>query len=209
MYIFGRSREANPQRYFEAVEAAVELGHMAANISGLQISVFATRYGEPGTTLRWSTRVESQAELQAAMDKLAGDPAYRKWLEAHAELFAGAPTSQLTSIVSAANITPVPRRFYTVLTATAANGKYADAIAFGVKGQQFVAEATGLTTMFGTSVFGAFGSVGWLTGADDASQLDELRAMEATNPGYHELVAEAADLFMPGSGMSSLIEKIG
>jgi hypothetical protein len=185
------------------------LARMVGDITGMQVSVFASRYGESAQTLRWSTRADSQAELQTSMDKLAGDPGYRQWWEAHGDLFTGVTTSQLTSVVSAANVTPVPRRFYTVLTATATNGRYADAVAFGVKAQQFVAEATGLTTMFGTSVFGPFGEVGWLTGLDDGSQLDELMAMQTTNAGYHALVAEAADLFMPGSGVTGLIEKIG
>jgi hypothetical protein len=209
MYIFGRSREANPQRYFEAAEAAVELAHLVGDMTGMQVSVFASRYGEPIQTIRWSTRADSQSELQTNMDKMAGDKAYRNWWESHADLFIGSTTSTLTSVVSAANVTPVPRRFYTILTATAANGRYADAVAFGVKAQQFVAEATGLTTMFATSVYGPFGTVGWLTGADDGSQLDELMAMQTSNPGYHALVAEAADLFIPASGMTGLIEKIG
>ena len=81
-------------------------------------------------------------------------------------------------------------------------------MAFGVKAQEFVANASGLTTMFGTAIYGAFGTVGWLTGADTLAELDALVQMQMTNAEYHMLVAEAAPLFIAGSGINTLIEKL-
>jgi hypothetical protein len=94
-----------------------------------------------------------------------------------------------------------------LLTAAAANGRLADAVAFGVRAQQFVADTTGMATAFLSGVYGAFGTVAWLTGADSMGELDDLVAMQMTNADYHALVAEAGPLFLPGSGTTGLIEK--
>ena len=83
-----------------------------------------------------------------------------------------------------------------------------DAVAFGVRSQQFVAEATGLSTAFTVGTYGAFGSVGWLTGADALGELDALAAMQFTDAEYQALVAESADLFQQGSGVIGLIERL-
>lgn len=61
---------------------------------------------------------------------------------------------------------------------------------------------------FLSGVYGAFGTVAWITGADSMSDLDAVVDMQMTNTDFHELVNEAGSLFLPGSGMGGLIEKI-
>ncbi len=207
MYIFNRSTTADRNRQFEAAEAAVEIAALAAGIMGIPVNVFVTRFGAPTNTISWSCRVDSQAELQAAFDKLAGNDDYAKWVMTHGELFESAAVDQLSTVVSS-SLNPAPAKFYTTLVAAAANGKLADAIAFGVRAQQFVSAATGLPTAFLSAVYGPFGTVGWLTGADSMADLDRVQEMQATNTEYHQLVAEAGPLFAEGSGLGGLIEKI-
>lgn len=207
MYIFNRATTLNRHRLLEATGAAVEVAGKVSEITGMAVSVFATRYGQPLNTIGWSVRLESQAELQAATDKLMADQGYVQWISSHTDLFEDAATDQLSTVVSS-TLAGAPKRFYTVLTAAAANGRLADAVAFGVRAQQFVAEATGLATAFLTGVYGTFGTVAWLTGADSMSDLDNLVAMQMTNADYHTLVAEAGPLFLAGSGTTGLIEKV-
>jgi hypothetical protein len=40
------------------------------------------------------------------------------------------------------------------------------------------------------------------------ADLDKIAAMQATDAGYHAIVAEAGPLFIPGSGVNGLIAKI-
>jgi hypothetical protein len=207
MYIFNRSTMLNRHRLVEATGAAVEVAGMVTEITGLAVSVFATRYGQPLNTVGWSTRVDTQAELQEANDKLMANQDYLGWLSSRSELFEDAASDQLSTVVSS-TLAGAPKRFYTVLTAAAANGRMADAIAFGVRAQKFVADTTGLATAFLSAVYGPFGAVAWLTGADSMSDLDSLAAMQMTNADYHALVAEAGPLFIEGSGATGLIEKI-
>ena len=82
------------------------------------------------------------------------------------------------------------RNFYSSTVAVPANGKIAEAVAFGVKTQTRLA-TTGLTTAFGTSVFGAYGGVGWLVGADTLAELDTLQHFMTTDAEFGTMVAEA------------------
>ena len=207
MYIFNRSTTVDRNRQLEATEAAVEVAALVGGITGIPVNVFITRYGAPVNTIAWSCRVDSQAQLEAATDKLVGNDDYMKWVMTHGELFATAAEDRLSAVVSS-SLAPTPAKFYTMLVASAANGMLADAIAFGVRAQQFVNAATGLPTAFLNAVYGPFGTVGWLTGADSAADLDRLQEMQTTNSDYHALVAEAGPLFTPGSGLASLIEKV-
>ena len=191
-----------------AAGAAIEVAGMVTSITGISVNVYLTRYGQPINNLRWSCRVESQTEMQKATDTLMADAGYVEWVGKHAHLFEVAPTDLLANVISSSGMENGPAAFYSVLTATAANGRMADAVAFGVRAQQFVAEATKLSTAFATGVYGAFGTVTWLTGANSMDGIDSIDEMQMSNPGYHELVKDAGELFNTGSGMTTLIQKI-
>lgn len=208
MYIFSRATTLDRHQQMVAAGAAVEVAGMVTSITGLSVNVYLTRYGQPMNNLRWSCRLESQAEMQAATEKLMADGGYVEWVDKHGHLFEVAPTDMLVNVISSSGMENGPAAFYSVLTATAANGRLADAVTFGVKAQQFVADATKLSTAFTTGVYGAWGAVTWLTGASSMGDIDSIDEMMMSNPGYHELVKEAGDLFIAGSGMTTLIQKI-
>lgn len=207
MHIFTRTTTLNRHKLMEATGAAIEVAAMVTDIGGLPVSVFASRYGETLNTLMWSARIESQTELQGVTDKLMANADYLQWITAHSELFESAPLDRLATVV-ASTLVDGPKRFYTVLNATAANGRMGDAVAFGIKAQQFVSDTLGLPTAFLVPVYGPFGAVVWLTGADSMTELDTAVEMQMTNPDYHALVAEAGPLFVEGSGTTGLIEKL-
>ena len=206
MYIFSRTTTLDRNRIAEATERAVEVAGIVTNITGLPIAVYVSRFGEPLNTIRWSTRLESQGELQDANDKLMANMDYLAWLGSNAEYYESAAADQLGYVVS--STMAEPKRFYTVLVAEAANGRFGDAVEFGVRAQQFVAQTTGFATAFLTGTYGAFGAVTWLTGVDSMNDLDTLQEMQMTNTDYHALVNEAGQLFRAGSGQGGLIEKI-
>lgn len=140
MYLFNRSATLDRHHLVEATGAAVEIAGMVTQISGLPVSVFMSRYGAPLNAVRWSTRVESQADLQVAIEKCLADDGYLEWIGTHTDLFETAPSDQLSKVVSS-SLTPEPKRFYAVLSAVAVAGKQAEAMAYGVRAQQFVAES--------------------------------------------------------------------
>ena len=207
MHIFSRTAQAKPEHVFDAAAFAVEVAGKVTSITGKPVSAFSGVYGHPLGTVVWSVRADSQAELADDDAKILGDPGYVDLVQRNIHLFDGPATDQLVAVVSS-SLAPTPKPIYSLLTATIANGKFTPAMAFGVKAQAYVAKSTGLANAFTSSVFGAFGAIGWLTGAASMADVDRYTEWQATDPGFHALVDEASDLFIPGSGQSSLIKRL-
>jgi hypothetical protein len=207
MYIFNRMGTAAPGKLPEATAGAIAAAAMASEVSGVDVYAWAVRFGAPGGSFNWSARFETQSELHAATAKLAADAAYVEMSMALAANFAGPSQDGLGRLVAG---TPAesPSAFYAITTASMAAGKYAEAVAFGARMQEFVNAETGMPTAFLTATYGGFADVTWLTGADSMDDIDALAGFEATNARYHEMVQEAGGLFIDGSGQNGLIEKI-
>ena len=207
MYLFNRTSSVDRLRQLEGFGAAIEVAAMVTAKTDLPVSVFGARFGSPLNSVMWSARYESQVQMQRAQEQLLADTEYLEWVNTHSELFEVAASDRLTKIVSAA-LAATPKRFYTLLQATAISGRLGEAMAFGVRAQETTARLTGLATAFGAEVYGAVGSVVWLTGADSMAELDAMVALRETNAEYQALLTEAAPLFTAGSGVTSLIEKL-
>lgn len=207
MYIFNRMATAAPGKLPEAAAGAVAAAAMASEVSGVDVHAWAVRFGAPSGSFNWSARFETQADLHTATAKLAADAAYMEVSTALSANFAGPSQDGLGRLVSG---TPreEPSPFYALTMASMAAGKYAEAVAFGARVQEYISAETGMPTAFLTASYGGFADVSWLTGADSMDDIDALADFEATNSGYHDLVHEAAGLFIDGSGQNGLIEKI-
>ncbi len=208
MYLFSRIGYLSQARLADGHNTAIEVAEMATGITGIPIAVYIPRYGAPTNGVMWSYRADTQAQISELGNILVADESYQKWLDRNVDLLEGSPSDGLVRIVSASNIAPAPRTFYCVTSATAANGKIAEAFAVGVKAEQHVAAATGMTTIFASLVYGAFGAVNWFVGCDAASDLDVYADMQMNDVGFQTMVAEAGAVFLPGSGQVSLIERI-
>ena len=206
MYIFNRSISANRSQLMEATAAAVEVAAMATKIGGIEVSVFGSVFGTPVNTIAWSSLVESQAQLQEATEKLLGNAEYLAWVDSHGDLFESAANDRLSSVVS--TTFTGPKRFYGILAATASAGKVGEAVEFGVRAQQLVSQLSGLESAFAMEVYGAYGAVVWLTGADSMAELDALQQLQMSSAEYQALGVEAGSLFIEGSGANSLIQRI-
>jgi hypothetical protein len=207
MYLFSRNYKAQAGKAVEAATAAVTIADKGSTITGHPIYVWRTAFGAPIGTLSWSMRLESQAQLIELGEKLEADPTFVEMQLGLAESFEGDMVDRLVSVVSGTPA-PTPPTYIATVEASMAEGKYAEAIAFGVSMQEFIASELGLTTMFGAETYGGFASVVWLTGAQTAADLDRLNEFQMTNADYHERVNSAAGLFVESSGQQGLIEKI-
>lgn len=207
MYIFSRTATIKPEHLDEGIAFAVEIAAHVTTVTGKAVNVFNLTFGAPMGTVMWSSRHESQAEAADISAKLLVDPGYMASVKAHVHLLVSSPTDALVNVVSS-TLEAQPRSIYEITRSTIANGKFAKAMAFGVKAQEFVAKATGLPTAFTSSVYGAYGEVGWLVGGSSMADIDLLREVESGDPAFLALLEEAGDLFVEGSGTNSLIEKL-
>ncbi|MDJ0769233.1 MAG: hypothetical protein QNJ12_10580 [Ilumatobacter sp.] len=207
MYLFNRARRAHPSKLLEAMGSAVEIAGKVNQITGLEISVWSVRFGRPAGTIMWSARLDSQAQLFEANEKMMADATYMDMVMSMNELYEGTAEDRMASVISGAPA-EAPSKYVVTMEATMANGKYAEAIEFGVAMQEFGHSELDAPNMFAAATYGGFADVVWLTGFDTPEQLDAGHEWQMTNPEFHERVKGAAGLFVEGSGAQGLIERI-
>lgn len=207
MYIFSRTRQARADRFLDAIPSAVEIAGKVTAITGHDVHVWNVRFGQPMGTIMWSVRLDSQAQLFEATEKMMVDSTYLDMSMSLSELFEGPTTDRLVRIVSGTP-TETPAKFISSTQAVMTNGHYADAIKFGVEMQGFVAEALGQPTVFGSATYGGFADVLWLIGSDSMADIDAAADWEATDADYQTRVESGSGLFVEGSGQNGLLERM-
>jgi hypothetical protein len=207
MYIFSRSTIAALGRQFDAIPAAIGIAEIVTKVTGQELNVFAGRFGAPQGSVMWSTRVDSMADLQGLTDKLMVDTGYLEMVESMNGLFM-APAEDRLGRVLTAPIEGAVSKYYGVTSAAMTNGKQAEALAFGVKTAEYIGKAVGTQTAFTKSSYGGFNDVTWIIGFDTEADIDSFDDWQMTDSGYHDIMAEAGNLFVENSGHTSLIEKI-
>jgi hypothetical protein len=207
MYIFSRSTIATLGRQFDAIPAAVGVAQLVTEVTGHDVNVFAARFGAPLGSIMWSTRMESMVELQGMTDKLMADAGYLEMLESMDGLFM-TPAEDRLSRVLTAPIEGATSKYYGVTRAAMANGKQAEAVAFGIKTAEYIGKSLGTMTAFTKAAYGGFNDVSWLIAYETEADVDAFEDWQMTDSGYHDIVAEAGDLFVENTGHITLIERI-
>jgi len=207
MYIFRRSTIAALGRQFDAMPAAVGVADMVAKLTGKELNVFTARFGAPQGSVLWTVRTESLAELQEMTDKMMADAGYLEMLESMNGLFM-APAEDRLSRVLTGPIGALSSKYYGVTRAAMLNGKQADAVAFGIRAAEYIGTSLGTQSAFTKSSYGGFNDVSWLIGFDTEADVDAFDDWQISDSGYHDIMAEAGDLFVENSGHTSLIQKI-
>jgi hypothetical protein len=207
MYIFSRSTIAALGREFDAIPAAVGIADKVTALTGKELHVFRARFGAPQGSVMWSARTESMAELQGATDTLMADAGYLEMIDGMKGMFM-APAEDRLGRVLTGPIEGAISRYYGITRASMLNGKQAQAVAFGIRTAEYIGTSLGAPSAFTKAVYGGFNDVTWLTGFDTEAELDAFDDWQMSDSGYHDIVAEAGNLFVENSGHTSLIEKI-
>lgn len=207
MYIFSRSTIAALGRQFDAMPAAIGIAQLVTTITGHEVNVFTARFGAPQGSVMWTARTESMVELQGITDKLMADSGYLEMLESMDGLFMAPSEDRLGRVLSGPLDAPTSK-YYGVTRAAMANGKQADALAFGVRAAEYIGSSLGRQSAFTKSSYGGFNDVTWLVGFDTEADVDAFDDWQMTDSGYHAILDEAGGLFVENSGHTSLIEKI-
>ena len=88
-----------------------------------------------------------------------------------------------------------PKRYLAITEASMAEGKYREAMAWGAEMQAFVAEQSGLVSVFGAATYGGFADLVWLLGADSMAESTILGRGSYVARGLAFLVID-----LPGQG---------
>jgi hypothetical protein len=204
MYVFNRIRIVNPTDLPEARELAPKLAATASQILGKPITAFETLFGGPGH-LSWSGVVEDMATLGDDAAKLAADPSYQKMVDKGRSLW-GHPQDVLMHII-ASSITSSENQLYASTSAVPMPGKIAEAMAFGVKVQEYVTKE-GFKGVFAASTFGTYGELGWLGGFDSMAELDAFQKFRTSDAGFAKLVDGSGPLFVANASVNRLVRRL-
>lgn len=204
MYIFNRTRIVNPTDLPEARELAPKLASAASKILGQPITAFETLFGGPGI-LSWSGVFEDMATFGDQSAKLAADPTFQKLTDKGRSLW-GHPQDLLMHII-ASSITSSENQLYASTSAIPLPGKIADAVAFGVKVQEYVTKA-GFKGAFAASTFGPYGELGWLGGFDSMAELDSFQKFRNSDAGFAKLVDGSGPLFVANASVNRLVRRL-
>ncbi|MBG7606301.1 MAG: hypothetical protein IZT58_17015 [Actinobacteria bacterium] len=207
MYLFSRSTIAALGKQFEALPAAVSIAARVSGILGQDVNVFTGRFGAPIGTVTWSMRVDSFDQVQANQDKLMADAGYLEAVEGMNGLFM-APAEDAMARFITAPLEAATSRFYGVTRASMADGQFGNAMEFGVKIADYMTKTTGNQSAFVKAGYGGFADVAWLIGFDSTADVDAFDDFQLSDAGYHKMVDDAAGLFAPNSGHTTLVEKI-
>lgn len=209
MYLFSRIRTARPDKIPEATAYATEIAETVNRISGIGVRVWTGVYGVPLGHTVWSAVVPSQAAMGVAGDKLLADSSYLEAVQAGQDLFEGPIEDRLVDMVALAGDGGHGGDFASLVQAQIAGGHTADAMAWGVDILNHVAGITGRDGVFGRTMYGPFGGVGWITMANSLDEVDAAAAAMAADTSYLAKLDAAGDLFVAGAASSSLTRRIG
>ena len=167
-------------------------------------------YGAPLGTVSWSVRVDSQAAMGAAQNKLMSDAGYITMVTGEAaRLFSGPAEDAITQFIASAGTGANTGGFAQVITAQCAPGKISAAMAWGVEIMNHVHKVTGLNAAMVRGLYGPFATIGWIILADSLDQVDAAEAATSSDPSYIESIDGAGDLFSPGTASSRLLRRLG
>jgi hypothetical protein len=203
MYVFSRSRVANPAQFGAAVAWAEEIAHKTSSITGVEISAWASVLSPEAGTLSWTAWFENLGQWEAASDKLAVDQTYNDMVAGADHLFTGPVADSMAMVLTPLPENPAPATYVDVVSAVATHGHLREAIQHGVALAEAASKLAGTATLFGTMVNGPYGGVGWLTGAPDIASLEAMQTKINGDASFLELVDTGGHLFQPGASQST------
>ena len=209
MYLFTRlaTLRGNERK---AMGWAVEMTTYVNDHSDHTVTLWRADFGYPVGTVAWSAWVASQDALNKGFARLADDDGYFDMVDKGQEFIVEPPNDMFRQSINGepASTPPPVGSVTTVTTAVVANGKYAEAGAWGVEMAELVQKVTNLPTLFLVDSYGTFGQVTWLSGAPDLATADAAGEAINTNPDYLKRLSDVGDLFVPGSGQRRLVTRI-
>jgi hypothetical protein len=210
MYLYSRTVQltGDPR---QSIPMAIGMAEFVNKKSDLQVSLWRTVLGAPVGTVGYSAFVQSHAHLDATVSSLLADPDYLERVAEAQPYIAAPPQDQLVEILH--NAGREYRRaevgwIANLVSAQVANARFGAAMKWSIEIADLVAEITGNPTIFGRSVAGPFGTVGWITAVADMAAVDLANEALNKDPRYLAKLDEMSDLFLPGSGQTSLLRRI-
>ena len=165
-------------------------------ITGQEVQLWGTVYSPGFGTISWTTWVEDLSALEALGDKLQTDPGYLELSDKGAQLTEGGLDDGIFQPIYG-DVDPARDiQYVSGVVGVAATGNAARAMEAGVKIAQKAEKVTGLPVMFGTSPTGPYGSLGFLTGYENITQLEAAQHKLAADESWIKLIDSTKGCFV-------------
>lgn len=210
MYLFSRVRTAKVSRIRDARAWAATMRDLAADRTGIDVTLHSSVFGRPAGTFTWAALVEGRAALATMMGKLVDDDEYLDHVERSGEMFHGNPEDSFRLILQLDGIDtdgPAPM-VSQAWSAQIANGQLDHATDWGTDIATYVYEVTGAPIVTMADAYGDFGRMTWIAAMDSPEHADRVNELLAQDPEYVKRVNYAEDLFIPGSGRMWLNQRV-
>jgi len=195
----------------EVAPWALEITGAVNERTDLNASLWQGMFGGPLGTMVWSALLDNLTALEAATERLNSDATYvslvskaRDWIVTPGEDW----LLRVAHTAGGTYVRPDVGAYAEGTMAVPAEGKLAEAGAFGVEIADLHAELTHSTVLFGTSAYGAFGEMRWLALYDSAAGLDAAAESIAKDQSYGARLDAAGDLFVEGLARRTLARRI-
>ncbi|MBI4932412.1 MAG: hypothetical protein HY828_00955 [Actinobacteria bacterium] len=190
---------------------ALGLREYVSTKTGTEVALWSVAFGAPVGTMVYTARVDGHAGLAAMTASLAGDATYEAMIAKGADLVAGPPSDMMRESLDGSDPggSPPVGSVAVITTAIIANGKYAEAIGWGLDVAAHATKVGGVPVAFYMDMYGPFGQVTWIGVGADMAAADASNAKLNTDADYINKLSAAGDLFVPGMANRSMALRIG
>lgn len=205
MYLFSRVARLGTGALRDSMSWAVGQAERVNHITGLDVSLWSTRFSPALGTVAWTTFVPDLATLEAANDKLMVDDEYIDAVDQGAKHVVGGADDRLLQLVYG---TPDPNQrpeYVNVVRAVLADGAFVRGMEAGVEIAQRAEKITGRQVAFGMGMTGVYGEVAWISGAADIQEYEAANAALAADTSFAQYLDSIVGTFQQGDLTSQTV----
>jgi hypothetical protein len=194
MYLLTRRARLSDGNGTAGLDWAGKIAAKIQELTGTDIQLWSTVHSPGFGTISWAGWFDDLEALERAGDTLQADPSMEKLSNAGTRYTVGGMDDSLIQPIYGSP-TGGPIRYVGGAVAVAAAGNLERALAAGVEIARKSEAITGLPTLFGRSVTGPSGGVGWLTGYESAAAMEKADAARLGDPSWLKLLDSTEGCF--------------
>jgi hypothetical protein len=202
MYLFSRRTRLGGGNGTAGLEWAVSMVAKVNEITGHEIQLWGNVYSPGYGTVSWTGWFEDLSSLEALGDKLEADPGYLEAANKGAQFTEGGLDDMIFTPIYGEPDPGQAIQYVSGVTGVIAAGNYERAMSAGVAIAQKAEKLTGLTTMFGSSLTGPYGSVGFLTGYENIAALEAAQNRIASDASWLKLIDSTKGCFVEDAAIT-------
>jgi hypothetical protein len=196
MYLFTRQTRLANGNGTAGLDWATSVARKVKEVTGQDVDVWSTVYSAGVGTISWTGWVADLASLEEVGDKLNADPGMNEMVNRGASLIDGSLDDGLLEPIYGEPDPTAALQYVGGVVAVASAGSIERAMTIGIEIAQKAEAITGLQTMFVRSLTGPYGGVGWLTGYETITAMEEAQNALAGEPTWLKLIDSTKGCFV-------------